>query len=110
MFVSHCLDFPLSPILSSALHIHLYFHLLLLFHFFPLALTGVPLLQGLAEGYYPLHYSMRAGHRLDVRACVCDWLYMFFFFSFFCSVGKERNEEPCIISRLFYSVMEANAF
>lgn len=94
-----CLQF-----FSSALHIHLYFHLLLLFHFFffPLALTGVPLLQGLAEGYYSLHYSMRAGHRLDVRACVCVGLVVCFFFScLFCSVGKERNENAALFPGFF---------
>lgn len=38
--------------------------------FFPLALSGVPSLQALAEGYSPLNHSIAAAPGLDLCGCI----------------------------------------
>ena len=85
--------FPqLSP--SIFISIRLFF-----FFLFPLALTGVPSLQGLADGYFPLHCSVRPAHGLDVCVCLIGRGFDFFFFFF--SVGRENMTNPTLFPALF---------
>lgn len=93
----------ISDSFPSSLSIHLYFHLL----HFPLALAGVPSLQGLATHRGSLHCEGCARIRC-VRACVRFGVCLIFFR---CFVGREKTTNLALFPALFLSpLLEVDAF